>query len=61
MNNQLFQILCEVSTSQDRTLTADHLQAMGLDPSSDRLFVMDLLELYSIDVMLVVDNPCCPE
>jgi len=60
MNNQLFQVLNDVSTSQDRTLTGDHLEAMGLDPSNDRLFVMDLLELYSIDVMLVVDNPCCP-
>ena len=60
MNNQLFQVLYEASSSQDRTLTADHIEAMGLDPSNDRDFVMDLLELYSIDVMLVVDNPCCP-
>ena len=60
MNNQLFKVLYDVAASQDRTLTADHLRAMGLDPGTDNCFVMDLLELYSIDVMLVVDNPCCP-
>ena len=44
----------------DRTITNDHIKAMGLDPSYDRYFIMDLLELYGIDAMLVVDNPCCP-
>lgn len=59
LNNRLFQTLLEVSASQDKTLTADHVRSMGLDPQWDRNFLMDLVEVYGIDVMLVIDNPCC--
>ncbi|XP_060695827.1 DENN domain-containing protein 11 isoform X1 [Hemiscyllium ocellatum] len=59
-NNRIFQLLLEVSACQDKTLTADHVRSMGLDPQGDRIFLMDLLEVYGIDVMLVIDNPCCP-
>uniref|UniRef100_G1TDX9 DENN domain-containing protein 11 n=1 Tax=Oryctolagus cuniculus TaxID=9986 RepID=G1TDX9_RABIT len=59
-NNRIFQTLLEVSASQDKTLTAEHARGMGLDPQGDRGFLMDLLEAYGIDVMLVIDNPCCP-
>ena len=59
-NNRLFQTLLDVSTSQDKTLTSDHMRSMGLDPKGDRTFLMELVETYGIDVMLVVDNPCCP-
>uniref|UniRef100_A0A8C5R9J6 DENN domain-containing protein 11 n=1 Tax=Laticauda laticaudata TaxID=8630 RepID=A0A8C5R9J6_LATLA len=58
-NNRIFQTLMEISASQDKTLTADHARGMGLDPQGDRSFLMDLLEVYGIDVMLVIDNPCC--
>ena len=59
-NNRLFQTLIDVSASQDRTLTSDHMKSMGLDPQGDRNFIMELVESYGIDVMLMVDNPCCP-
>lgn len=59
-NNRIFQTLLEVSASQDKTLTAEHARVMGLDPQGDRSFLLDLLEAYGIDVMLVIDNPCCP-
>ncbi|TRY66400.1 hypothetical protein DNTS_003364 [Danionella cerebrum] len=59
-NNRIFQTLCEVAASSDPTLTAEHVRAMGLDPQGDRGFLVDLLEIYGIDVMLVIDNPCCP-
>nr|XP_033813904.1 DENN domain-containing protein 11 isoform X5 [Geotrypetes seraphini] len=59
-NNRIFQTLLEVSASQDKSLTAEHARSMGLDPQGDRSFLMDLLEVYGIDVMLVIDNPCCP-
>lgn len=59
-NNRIFQTLLEVSASQDKTLTAEHARGMGLDPQGDRSFLTDLLEAYGIDVMLVIDNPCCP-
>ncbi|MGH0119909.1 UNVERIFIED_CONTAM: hypothetical protein FKN15_059837 [Acipenser sinensis] len=59
-NNRIFQILSEVSASQDKTLTEEHVRGMGLDPQGDRSFLIDLLEVYGIDVMLVIDNPCCP-
>ncbi|XP_071785240.1 DENN domain-containing protein 11-like [Asterias amurensis] len=59
-NNHIFQTLMDVSESQDKALTTDHMKAMGLDPIADRQFIMDLVELYGIDVILMVDNPCCP-
>ncbi|KAG5845862.1 DENN domain-containing protein 11 [Anguilla rostrata] len=59
-NNRIFQTLSEVAGSADPTLTTDHVRAMGLDPQGDRGFLVDLLELYGIDAMLVIDNPCCP-
>ncbi|XP_007256034.3 DENN domain-containing protein 11 isoform X1 [Astyanax mexicanus] len=60
-NNRIFQTLLEVAGSADPTLTAEHVRAMGLDPQGDRGFLVDLLEVYGIDVMLVIDNPCCPQ
>ncbi|XP_026783539.1 DENN domain-containing protein 11 isoform X2 [Pangasianodon hypophthalmus] len=59
-NNRIFQTLLEVAGSADPTLTPEHVRAMGLDPQADRGFLVDLLEVYGIDVMLVIDNPCCP-
>lgn len=59
-NNRIFQTLLEVAASQDKTLTADHARSMGLDPQGDRNFLLDLLEVYGFDLMLVIDNPCCP-
>ncbi|CAH1778688.1 unnamed protein product [Owenia fusiformis] len=59
-NNRLFQTLLDISSSQDRSITSDHMRSMGLDPTGDRAFLMELVETYGIDVMLMVDNPCCP-
>lgn len=58
-NNRIFQTLSEVEGSSDPTLTAEHMRLMGLDPQADRSFLLDLLEIYGINAMLVVDNPCC--
>ncbi|XP_064599038.1 DENN domain-containing protein 11-like isoform X2 [Liolophura sinensis] len=60
-NNRLFQTLLDVSCSQDRQLTSEHMRSMGLDPQGDRAFLMELVEAYGIDVVLMVDNPCCPK
>ncbi|KAA8590451.1 DENN domain-containing protein 11 [Etheostoma spectabile] len=60
LNNRIFQTLSDVAASTDPTLTAEHVRAMGLDPQGDRSFLVDLLEVYGIDVTLVVDNLCCP-
>ncbi|MEQ2205369.1 hypothetical protein XENOCAPTIV_023656, partial [Xenoophorus captivus] len=51
--------LSEVAGSSDPTITADHMRAMGLDPQGDRSFLEDLLEVYGIDITLVIDNLCC--
>ncbi|KAH9515642.1 DENN domain-containing protein 11 [Bulinus truncatus] len=61
MNERLFQTLLDISQSQDRQLTSDHIKSIGLDPTGDRTFLMELLEHYGIDVVLMVDNPCCPK
>lgn len=60
LNNRIFQTLSDVAGSTDPTLTAEHVRAMGLDPQGDRSFLVDLLEVYGIDVTLVIDNLCCP-
>ncbi|KAL7402314.1 hypothetical protein ABVT39_012970 [Epinephelus coioides] len=60
LNNRIFQTLSDVAGSADPTLTAEHVRAMGLDPQCDRSFLLDLLEVYGIDVTLVIDNLCCP-
>ncbi|XP_075875288.1 DENN domain-containing protein 11 [Nelusetta ayraudi] len=59
LNNRIFQTLSDVAGSVDPTLTADHVRAMGLDPQGDRSFLVDLLEVYGVDVTLVIDSPCC--
>ncbi|XP_041375104.1 DENN domain-containing protein 11-like [Gigantopelta aegis] len=61
LNDRLFQTLLDISCSQDRQLTSDHMKSMGLDPIGDRSFLMELVEHYGIDVVLMVDNPCCPK
>ncbi|XP_050398253.1 DENN domain-containing protein 11 [Patella vulgata] len=61
LNDRIFQTLLEISNSQDRQLTSDHMKTMGLDPQGDRSFLMELVEHYGIDVVLMVDNPCCPK
>lgn len=60
LNNRIFQTLSEVAGSADPTLTTEHVRAMGLDPQGDRSFLADLLEVYGIDITLVIDNLCCP-
>lgn len=60
-NNDLFTTLLDVAHSHDRQLTSDHMRSMGLDPQGDRTFLMELVEHYGIDVVLMVDNPCCPK
>ncbi|XP_036376189.1 DENN domain-containing protein 11-like [Megalops cyprinoides] len=59
LNDRIFQTLYEVAGSLDQTLTEDHVRSMGLDPQGDHGFLVDLLELYGIDVTLDIDNPCC--
>lgn len=60
LNNRIFQTLTDVAGSTDPTLTEEHMSAMGLDPQSDRAFLVELLEVYGIDVTLVIDTLCCP-
>ncbi|KAK3578963.1 hypothetical protein CHS0354_034753 [Potamilus streckersoni] len=60
-NNRIFQTLLDVANSQDQQLTNEHMKSMGLDPVGDRQFLMELVEHYGIDVVLMVDNPCCPK
>lgn len=59
LNNRIFQILSDVAGSSDPTLTSEHVRAMGLDPQGDRFFLLELLDVYQIDVALVIDNLCC--
>ena len=57
-NNRLFKVLYEVASKEDRTLTAEAVLAMGLDPYGDRLFIANIVDLYDIHVVLP-DVACC--
>lgn len=59
LNTKIFQTLLEVASSVDRALTEQHMQRMGLDPKADHKFLVDILETYGIDVMLMIDTSCC--
>ena len=57
-NNRIFKTFYEVSSREDRTLTAQAVHEMGLDTTGDRLFIAQLVDLYSINVVLP-DVVCC--
>ena len=57
-NNRLFKVLYEVASRDNRTLTADAVVNMGLDPYYDRLFIARIVDLYDIHVLLP-DVACC--
>lgn len=39
-------------------LTLDHVREMGLDPTGDRVFLKELIELYNIQIDLS-EFMCC--
>ena len=57
-NNRLFKVLYEVASKSNRTLTAEAVVNMGLDPYGDRLFIARIVDLYDIHVILP-EVPCC--
>ncbi|KAL2102688.1 hypothetical protein ACEWY4_001856 [Coilia grayii] len=59
LNTKIFQPLLEVASSVDRALTEQHVRRMGLDPQADHKFLVDILETYGIDVMLMINTTCC--
>lgn len=59
VNARIFQTLLEVSSGVDRTLTEQHVKRMGLDPNADHKFLVDILETYGIEVILMIDTSCC--
>ncbi|XP_068722188.1 DENN domain-containing protein 11-like [Montipora capricornis] len=59
LNNTVFQTLFEVASTEDRTLTPEHIRSIGLDPKADLHFLSDLVDLYGINV-LIPEPKCCP-
>jgi len=59
LNTRLFRMLLDVSYSQDKQLTSNHIRSIGLDPINDRNFLIELLETYGIDAMIMAESPCC--
>ncbi|XP_065064258.1 DENN domain-containing protein 11-like [Rhopilema esculentum] len=57
-NNRLFKVLYEIASHEDRTLTAEAVYEMGLDPYGDRLFIALIVDLYDIHVILP-NVSCC--
>lgn len=59
LNDKLFRRLLEVSRSDDKQWTIEHMHAVGLDPVNDRTFVMELADTYGIDIVPAADALCC--
>ncbi len=57
-NNRLFKVLYELASREDRNLTAEAVHEMGLDPTGDRLFISQIVDHYSINIVLP-DVTCC--
>ena len=57
-NNRLFKVLYEVASRDERVLTAEHIQEIGLDCHADQLFLREVIELYNINISLA-DYKCC--
>ncbi|ESN92365.1 hypothetical protein HELRODRAFT_89630 [Helobdella robusta] len=60
LNDLILSTMLEVSCSDDRQITSEHMKIMNMDANADKLFVSQLAETYAIDILLANDNPCCP-
>ncbi|XP_013774275.1 protein LCHN-like [Limulus polyphemus] len=60
LNNKLFNTLLDVSKTPEKQWTNQHMLQVGLDPDTDQLFVMELIDTYGIDIMMMVNTNCCP-
>ena len=43
-------MLIEAHTSEDHLVTVDTMQALGLDPNKDRIFLTELAALHRLNV-----------
>lgn len=59
-NNKILHTLLKLANSEEKSISPEHIRSMGLDPQGDRSFLMELIETYGVDVVLIADNPCCP-
>ncbi|GIY19452.1 DENN domain-containing protein 11 [Caerostris extrusa] len=59
LNDKLFRRLLDVSQSEDKQWTIEHMHAVGLDPVNDRTFIMELVDTYGIDIVAAPDTLCC--
>ncbi len=46
LSSQLFRILLDAASSEDKILTIDMIEGVGLDPIKDRGFLVELAHLY---------------
>ncbi|XP_055933297.1 DENN domain-containing protein 11-like [Argiope bruennichi] len=59
LNDRLFRTLLDVSKSEDKQWTIEHMHTVGLDPVNDRTFIMELVDTYGIDIVAAPDTLCC--
>ncbi|KFM79125.1 Protein LCHN, partial [Stegodyphus mimosarum] len=59
LNEHLFSTLLSVSRTQDKQWTIEHMHSIGLDPVNDRTFIMELADIYGIDIVPAADTLCC--
>lgn len=59
LNDRLFRTLLDVSKSEDKQWTIEHMHTVGLDPVNDRTFIMELVDTYGIDIVAAADTLCC--
>ncbi|GFY50622.1 DENN domain-containing protein 11 [Trichonephila inaurata madagascariensis] len=59
LNDKLFRKLLDVSRSESKQWTIEHMHSIGLDPVNDRTFIMELVDTYGIDIVATADTLCC--
>uniref|UniRef100_T1IHJ7 DENN domain-containing protein 11 n=1 Tax=Strigamia maritima TaxID=126957 RepID=T1IHJ7_STRMM len=59
LNTRIFRTLLDISYSNNKEITSTLVRSMGLDPVGDRNFLIQLLETYGIDAVIMVESPCC--
>ncbi len=50
LNTELYTVLMEAHASDDHLITVEMIQALGLDPDKDRIFLTELATLHRLNV-----------
>ncbi|CAF1062882.1 unnamed protein product [Didymodactylos carnosus] len=59
-SSKLFGMLSNLSKSYSKQVTRKDIHSIGLRAKDDKLFLLEVIETYGFNLVIVVNNPCCP-